>query len=72
MRTFGRYKDIQARVKATKGYSVETCWIADVKEQSGLNVRRAPNRLDPDHRANPCPADKQEAIIEALRYYGLI
>jgi hypothetical protein len=47
-------------------------WIADVMEQNGLSVRRAPNRIYGESRTNPCPIQKREATTEALRHYALI
>jgi hypothetical protein len=72
MRRAARYKDIRGWVRTRYGYSVKTCWIADVMEQNGLSVRRAPNRFEVKHRANPCPVQKREPITEALRHYALI
>jgi len=72
MRRAARYRDIANHVKAGNGYTVKTCWIADIMEQNGLKVRRAPNRIDSQHRENPCPIEKREAITEALRHFGVI
>ena len=60
------YRRIQEYVRLKYGYTVKTCWIADVKEREGLSPRRAPNRRT-GKRANPCPPDKLEPIREALR-----
>jgi hypothetical protein len=49
------------------GFVPKPCWIAQVFELSGAKLRVAPNRIDPSVRKHPCPADKQPAIIEALR-----
>ncbi len=68
----GRYKDIQAYVRAEYGFVPETCWIAHAKEVSGLPTRRAHNRLSPASRKRPCPIDKRAPIIEALRHFGLL
>jgi hypothetical protein len=67
-----RYTDIAAYVRDRHGYSVKSCWIADVMEQNGLRLRRAPNRIDCNHRTNPCPTQKVSSIEEALRHYGII
>jgi hypothetical protein len=65
------YKEIQSFVREKHGFSVKTCWIAHVKELNGLEVRKAPNRQGID-RMVPCPADKQNAIEEAFRQFGMI
>jgi len=61
------YKAIEQEVRMTYGFVPKTCWIAHVFELLGRNPRVAPNRIDPSVREHPCPADKQPAIIEALR-----
>jgi hypothetical protein len=38
------YKQIQTWVKQNHGFVPQTCWIADVKSQSGLAMGKAPNR----------------------------
>jgi hypothetical protein len=50
----------------------QTCWIAHIKEQLGLPLRHAPNRADPRVRQQPCPPDRRDAIIDALRYFKVI
>ena len=59
------YKEIQAYVEKRYGYVPETCWIAHVKELSGLPVRRAPNRKG-DEREKPCPPDRVNDIRAAF------
>lgn len=60
------YKAVIAWVKKNKGYSVKTCWIADIKKQMGYDVKPAPNRKGED-RVEPCPRSKvNEDIQEAL------
>jgi hypothetical protein len=66
------YVEIQAYVKSKYGFVPKTCWIAHAKEICGIPVKEAPNRLDLDTRANPCPRDKLFAIKEAFRYFGMI
>lgn len=65
------YREIQLYVKARYGFEPRTCWIAHVKELSGIPVRRAWNRK-PDGRAVPCPPNKVEPIQEAFRHFGLL
>jgi hypothetical protein len=65
------YKQIQDWVKKEYGFDPKTCWIAHVKELSGLPVRRAWNRRGAK-RENPCPPEKVESIREALRHFGMI
>lgn len=65
------YKEIQAYVEKRYGYVPETCWIAHVKELSGLPVRRAPNRHGAK-REVPCPPEKVVEIQAAFRHFKMI
>lgn len=65
------YRQIQQYVKERFGFVPKHCWIADVKEQAELSVRRAWNRAG-DERLNPCPPDKVEAILNAFRHFRMI
>lgn len=65
------YKRIQDWVKQNYGFTPKTCWIAHVKEMSGLPVRKAPNRRDAE-RVYLCPPEKVEPIRAALRHFGMI
>ena len=66
------YKQIQEYVKDKHSFKAKTCWIADVKEQCGLNPKVSPNRISTTRRQNPCPPERAEAIKEALRNYNMI
>lgn len=66
------YNQIQSWVKENYGLVVKTCWVAHVKEQCGLALRKAPNRIDPLKRVHPCPRDKIEPIKQALRNFNMI
>jgi len=63
------YKQVQANVLRHYGFKPRTCWIAHVKEMSGLPVKRAWNRRGPGRKV-PCPPRKAEPIWEALRQLG--
>jgi hypothetical protein len=61
------YNAVIKWVKEHKGYTVKTCWIADVKKQMGYNVKPAHNRKGID-RVEPCPRSLiNEDICEALK-----
>jgi hypothetical protein len=66
------YKQIQNYIKNEYGYTAKTCWIAHVKEMSGLDVNLAPKRNDIKKRKYPCPEDKVEPIKDAFRHFGMI
>jgi hypothetical protein len=65
------YNQIQTWVKQKYGFVPKTCWIADIKNQSGLSMRQAPNRKGAG-RVYPCPQEKKAVILDALRYFGMI
>ena len=68
----GTYKQIQEWVFEKYGFKIETCWIAHVKELSGLPIRPNPKRKSKEKREKPCPDNKREAIVAALRHYKMI
>jgi hypothetical protein len=61
------YSEIKRVTYEIGGFTPATCWIAHVKEQMGLPLRRAPNRRDGTIRAKPCPPEKKPAIVAAMR-----
>jgi len=61
------YQAIQHEVRITSCFVPKTCWIAHVLELLGKKPRSASNRADANVRKYPCPAEKQAAIIEAIR-----
>ena len=65
------YKEIQSWVKQNYGFVPKTCWIAEVKEQAGLPVRKAHNRQGAE-RVYSCPREKAEAIRAAMSHFGMI
>lgn len=65
------YQQIQDWVKQKYGFTPKTCWIADVKHQAGLPMRKAPNRQG-TARVYPCPPDKIGPIRAALLHFGMI
>jgi hypothetical protein len=67
----GTYAQIQDYTKREYGYKAKTCWIADVKDGFGLITRKAHNRKS-FQRIHPCPENKKENIVEALRYFKMI
>ncbi|PKL58077.1 MAG: hypothetical protein CVU42_15550 [Chloroflexi bacterium HGW-Chloroflexi-4] len=65
------YIEIQKWVKEKYGFVPKTCWIAHVKEISGLSVRRAHNRIN-EKRMKPCPENRFEPIQAALKHFRII
>ena len=70
--TVTTYSAIQKFLQRHRGFVPPTGWIAHVKALSSLPTRRAANRAGRGRRVVPCPADKREAIEQALRHFHLI
>lgn len=66
------YKEIKEYIKKEYGVNVQTCWIADMKEQHGLPKRIAPNRIDKNKKVKPCPEQKRILITEAFKHFKMI
>ena len=63
-----KYAEIRKYVQRHHGFVPKTGWIAHVEEIRGVAAKRT--RRSP--RAEPCPAEKREAIEEALRHFRLM
>lgn len=67
------YQKIKEYVKEKYGLNVHTKYIAEVKRKHGLPMHEAPNKVDvPKREYTECPKEKEKAIEEALRYFGII
>lgn len=67
------YEQIKAYVLEHSGLKVSTLYIAQVKQKYGILSRECYNKPKSEDAKQPqCPPDKEAAIIEALKFYGLI
>lgn len=66
------YKEIQNYVKSKYGFQPKSCWIAHMKELCNIPAKISHNRYDLTKREKPCPVDKQTAIMDAFKYFGMI
>ena len=65
--------DIKAYVREHSGLAVSTLHIAQVKRIYGILSRECYNKAKSEEAKQPqCPADKEKAIEEALRFFGMI
>ena len=65
--------DIKAYVREHSGLAVSTLHIAQVKRIYGILSRECYNKTKSDDAKQPQgPMDKERAIAEALRFYGMI
>jgi hypothetical protein len=64
--------EIQKFVQSRHGFIPKTGWIAHVKEVHDIPTLREAKRTRRIRAIEPCPAEKREAIEEALRHFGMI
>ena len=67
------YGEIQARVKEQTGLNVTPLYIAQVKRKHGIIERECYNKAKSENaKMLICPPDKEKAIEDALRFFGMI
>ena len=67
------YKQIQNYVLEKFGFKVSTLYIAQVKKKHGIEVREHYNISKNENQKVPqCSIEKEEAILDALKYYKMI
>lgn len=67
------YGEIQTRVKEQTGLNVTPLYIAQVKRKHGIIEREFYNKAKSESaKMLICPPDKEKAIEEALRFFGMI
>jgi hypothetical protein len=64
--------EIQKFVQQRHGFIPKIEWIAHVKAVHKIPTLREAERARHDRAIEPCPADKREAIEEALRHFDMI
>ncbi len=67
------YEQIKDYVREKTGFRVSSLYISQVKRKCGLEVGESYNKpKSEDVRQPQCPPEKEEAIMQALRHYGMI
>ena len=66
------YDDIKVYVSNKYGFKVSSLYIAQVKERAGIQKRENYNIGEGKGIVPHCPPEKEEAIKDALRHFGLI
>lgn len=67
------YGEIQAHVKEQTGLNVTPLYIAQVKRKHGIIERECYNKAKSESaKMLICPPDKEKAIEDALRFFGMI
>jgi len=67
------YKQIQNYVLEKFRFKVSTLYIAKVRRKYGLDIREHYNISKNEKQKVPqCPIEKEEAILDALKYFKMI
>lgn len=67
------YDEIKTYVLKNSGLKVSSLYIAQVKEKMGIKERENFNVSKKEEARVPqCSAEKEEAIVGALRHFGMI
>ena len=67
------YQEIKDYVFEHSGLKVSTLYIAQVKQKCGIIERDCYNKPKAkDARQPKCPPNKEKAINEALKYFGMV
>ena len=67
------YTEIKKYIKEKYGLNVSNLYIAQVKEKCGIDMRENYNLpKSEDSRQPKCPEEKEQAILEALKHFGLV
>lgn len=67
------YDEIKAYVLEHSGLKVSSLYIAQVKQKYGIIERENYNKPKAEDAKQPkCPLEKERAIVEALRHFGIV
>ncbi|MBP3697664.1 MAG: 23S rRNA (uracil(1939)-C(5))-methyltransferase RlmD [Clostridia bacterium] len=67
------YDQIKAYVLKKHGLKVSTLYISQIKRKYGIEVGDAYNKpKNPDSCVPQCPKEKEDAIVDALKYFKMI
>ena len=73
LKTHGTYEEIKSYVLKKHGLKVSTLNISQVKRKCGLDVGEAYNKPKSQNSKAPnCPPEKENAIMDALKHFGMI
>ncbi len=71
-RTTATYPEIKAYVKDKYGLNVTSLNIAQIKEKHGFEKRENYNKGKDGHRVPNCPPEKEKAIEDAFKHFGML
>lgn len=72
-RGLATYEQIKDYVLEQSGLKVSSLYIAQVKQKHGIIERENYNKPKAENAKQPqCPPEKERAITEALKHFGMI
>ena len=67
------YEQIREYVKEQTGLKVSSLYISQIKRKCGLDVGDSYNKpKSEDAKVPQCPLEKEKAIMDALKHFGMI
>lgn len=66
------YGNIKKWIKEKYGFNVTNLYIGQIKDKLGMEKRKNYNIGSGEGRVSTCPQEKEEAIMEAFKYFRLI
>lgn len=67
------YEEIKAYILENTGLKVSNLYIAQIKQKYGIIERENYNKPKTEDSKQPkCPIEKETAIVEALKHFGMI
>ena len=71
-RNTATYNEIKGYVQEHYGFKVSSKYIGQIKEKSGMEKRENFNKSNGKSKDVICPEDKERAIMEAFKYFGML
>ena len=73
MKNGATYHEIKARVPEQTGLKVSSLYISQVRQKCGLEAQENHRKASSKNTKQPqCPKEKEDAIVEALKYFQMI
>ncbi|CAI3292735.1 RNA methyltransferase [Enterococcus cecorum] len=66
------YGNIKKWIKEKYGFNVTNLYIGQIKDKVGMEKRKNYNIGSGEGRVPTCPQEKENAIMEAFKHFGLI
>ena len=66
------YPQIKEYIFEKYGFKVSSLYIAQIKDKCGFEKRENYNKGEGKSKELVCPPEKEEAIMDAFRYFGMI